>query len=177
MALRYLAGQKQNIKNKEPILGPLNVNYHGWKDADMYYKGSWMLHTLRNVIANDSLWFNILHGLTTDFKISIVDSEMIINYICKKSNADLHYFFDQYLKYIRPPRFIYQIKKKGKKTLLVYKWKSEVKDFRMPYMLLVNKSELLKINPTTSFQTLTYHGDIKDLEFPEDLFYVEIEKK
>jgi aminopeptidase N len=176
-SIQYLTEQKQKIKNKEPILGPLQVNYHGWKDADMYYKGTWMLHTLRNVIANDSLWFKILYGLTTDFKLSIVNSEMIINYICKKSNTDLHYFFDQYLKSPKPPRFIYQLKKRGRKTLLMYKWEAEAKDFRIPYMLLVNKSGLLKVNPTTAFQTLTYHGKIKDLEFPEELFYVEIERK
>jgi aminopeptidase N len=176
-SLSYLTEQKKNIKNKEPVLGPLNVNYHGWKDADMYYKGSWMLHTLRNVINNDSLWFKILYGLATDFKLSIVNSEMIINYISKKSGSDLHYFFDQYLKYPRPPRFIYEIKKEGKKTLIKYKWEAEMKDFNMPYMLLVNKSELLKIKPTTAFQTLTYHGKINDLEFPEALFYVEIERR
>ncbi|HXA01132.1 MAG TPA: hypothetical protein VNW99_04035, partial [Cytophagaceae bacterium] len=139
--------------------------------------GTWILHTLRNVIGNDSLWFNILHGLTTDFRLSIVNSEMIVNYINKKTGADFHYFFNQYLKYPKPPRFVYQIKKKGRKTLLLYKWEAEVKDFRMPYMLLVNNSDLIKINPTTVFQTLTYHDKIKDLEFPEELFYVGILRK
>jgi len=177
MSVSYLEGQKQKIKNKEPILGPLHVNYHGWKDADMYYKGSWMLHTLRNVIANDSLWFNILHGLSTEFRLSTVDTEMIIHYISKKYGADLHCFFDQYLKHPIPPRFVYQIKKKGRKTQVLYKWEAEVKDFRMPYSLLINKSDLFKINPAMDFQTLVYHGKIKDIEFPGALFYVEIEKK
>ena len=175
-SLHYLTEQKLNIKNKEPILGPLQVNYHGWKDADMYYKGTWMLHTLRNVIANDSLWFKILYGLCTEFKLSIVNTEIIIDYISKKSGEDLHYFFNQYLKYPRPPRFIYRVKKKGKKTLFLYKWEAEVKDFNMPYMILINKSNLLKLSPTTAFKTLTYDGNLKEIEFPEALFYVEIEK-
>jgi aminopeptidase N len=176
-SLKYLAHQKENIKNKEPILGPLHVNYHGWKDADMYYKGSWMLHTLRNAIGNDSLWFNIIKGLATDFNKSIVNTEMIIDYISKKRGADLHYFFEQYLKFINPPRFIYQIEKKRKKNLISYKWEADVKNFKMPFMILVNKSELIRLNPTTDFQTVVFHGKIKDLEFPNDLFYVDIEKK
>jgi aminopeptidase N len=176
-SLHYLADQKRNIKNQEPILGPLNVNYHGWKDADMYYKGSWMLHTLRNVVGNDSLWFSILHGLATDFRLSTVNSEMIVRYISKRSDQDFHCFFDQYLKYPKPPRFVYQIKKNGKKTLVLYKWEADVKDFKMPYMFLVNKSDLIKITPTTEFQTLTYDGKIKELKFPEELFYVETEER
>jgi aminopeptidase N len=176
-SLEYLAHQKENIKNKEPILGPLHVNYHGWKDADMYYKGSWMLHTLRNTIGNDSLWFSIIKGLAIDFNKSIVNTEIIIDYISKKHGSDLHYFFEQYLKFTNPPRFIYQIKKKRKKNLISYKWDADVKDFKMPFMILVNKSEQIRLNPTTDFQTVVFHGKIRDLEFPKDFFYVDIERK
>src|SRR5690606_34322216 len=55
-SVAYLLTQKPNIKNQLPILGPIGVNYSGWEDADMYYKGSWMLHSMRNTIDNDALW-------------------------------------------------------------------------------------------------------------------------
>jgi aminopeptidase N len=174
--LRYLNLQKKNIENKEPILGPLNVNYHVWRDSDIYYKGSWMLHTLRNVIGNDSLWFQIIFGLANDFKISSVSTEDIINYINKKTDQDYHYFFDQYLKHTQPPKFLYSLQKKGRHTLLTYKWESDVKEFKMPIFVLINKDQVLKLSPSTDFQTYKYIGEADSFRIPEEYFYIETEK-
>ena len=52
--------------NKESII---NGSY---STTDMYYKGSWMLHTLRTVLQNDILWKKILKGLQKKFKQRIV---------------------------------------------------------------------------------------------------------
>jgi aminopeptidase N len=174
--LKYLDFQKKNIANSEPILGPLNVNYHVWKDSDMYYKGSWMLHTLRNVIGNDSLWFEIIHGLANDFKISSVSTEDIIQYINKKTGQDFHYFFEQYLKYPRPPKFIYSLKKKGRHTYITYKWEADVKGFHMPLFVFINKNQRLKLTPTSDFQTYKYSGKEDDIKIAQDFFYIDSEK-
>jgi aminopeptidase N len=175
-SLEYLDFQKKKIENKEPILGPLNVNYHKWEDSDMYYKGSWMLHTLRNVIGNDSLWFKIIYGLANDFKISSVTTEDIIGYINKKTGEDYHYFFNQYLKYRQPPNFLYSLQKKGGSTLITYKWQAEVSDFRMPLFVSINKKQILKLKPTTSFQTYKYRGKPDSFKIPTELFYINSQK-
>jgi aminopeptidase N len=174
--LKYLNFQKQKIENAQPILGPLNVNYHFWKDSDMYYKGSLMLHTLRNVIGNDSLWFAIIYGLANDFKISTVSTEDIINYINKKTGKDYHSFFEQYLKFPQPPKLLYSISKKGRHTSITYKWESDVKWFSMPIFIVINKNEHVKLNPTTDYQTYKFPKKVTDYRIPEESFYIHSEK-
>ena len=48
----YVRGTRALIKNDTPIVGPFGVNTEG--SGDKYYKGGNMLHTLRQVVGNDS---------------------------------------------------------------------------------------------------------------------------
>ena len=72
----------------------------------MYYKCSWMLHTLRTVFRNDSNWYNMLQGLQLDFKHTIVNTNDIIQYIQKYYEHDLSAFFKQYLFFHMPESMI-----------------------------------------------------------------------
>jgi len=79
-AVQYLTAQRFNILNQEPILGPLDVNYDRWIGADMYYKGAWMLHTLRSCVNNDELWFQTLKLFCLNFKYRIVNTNQVIQF-------------------------------------------------------------------------------------------------
>jgi aminopeptidase N len=67
-SIKYLKEQRKNIENKEPMIGPYDVYYHGHKDNDIYYKGTWMLHTLRSTIDDDTLWFGLIRDFSLTFK-------------------------------------------------------------------------------------------------------------
>jgi aminopeptidase N len=67
------------INNKLPVVGPRDVSYWDYKDGDVYGKGALVLHTIRNIINDSTLFFNILqtfyrehavksHVTTDDFK-------------------------------------------------------------------------------------------------------------
>ncbi|MFZ9954718.1 MAG: M1 family metallopeptidase, partial [Flavobacteriales bacterium] len=56
----YMQFLKQGIDNDASIIGTYGVNSEG--SGDMYPKGAWMLHTIRNVVNNDSLFFACLKG-------------------------------------------------------------------------------------------------------------------
>ena len=58
--LSYVNNQKKHVKNDRPIIGKYNLNFKG--SSYMYSKGSLMLHTLRNVINNDSSWFKLMRS-------------------------------------------------------------------------------------------------------------------
>ena len=66
--LEYLLYQKDFISARSPILGVHGVNNKG-NSTDMYYKGSWMLHSIRNILNNDSLWFSIVKDIANDFAL------------------------------------------------------------------------------------------------------------
>ena len=59
---QYIIGNRRGIRNDRPIIPPYDVNDQG--SGDMYPKGGEMLHTIRQVVDNDSTWRDI--GMDND---------------------------------------------------------------------------------------------------------------
>jgi len=170
-ALKYINGKGQIIKNDKPIIGPFNVNKSG--SGDMYNKGQLVLNTLRSVIDNDSLWFSILSGIQKDYFHKTVNGTDVFNYINEKSGKDLNYFFDQYFKKITVPELIVMVSKKGDKTNLRFRWKSEVEGFKMPVKVTTKKNKFEFIYPTDKWNSLKLKDlDPTDFKIAEDQFYM-----
>ena len=171
--LKYVNNQKRSVRNDKPIIGPYNVNKKG--SNDMYQKGSLMLHTLRNLIDNDSLWFSIIKGISEEFKYKIVDGIEIINYINEKVDLDLYYFFRQYLNNADIPIFEYKIQKNGRGSTLLYRWNA-INDFNMNIKVNIGQQDLW-LSPDSEWKE---HGlgntDIKSFSVRDDLFYVNVKK-
>ncbi len=172
-ALAYINAKKPGIDNEEPIIGQYHVNHEG--ASDMYNKGMLMLNTLRHVINNDQLWWEIIRGIQKEFGMKTTSTEEIVTYIGKRANQDLRYFFDQYLDYPNIPEFEYQILKKKKQLTLRYRWVTNVKDFHMPVKVLVAPNKYEFIYPTAQWQETVI--DLKkstDFKVAEDLFYINV---
>jgi len=166
MSIRYLNLNKPLIKNDSPIIGPLGVNYEGWEDSDMYYKGAWILHTFRNVLKNDSLWFSILKGMQEDLALKTVETADIVNYINTATNNDYTWFFDQYLYNAKPPILEYYTEKKKKNIRIYYRWTNTQIDFKMPIPLKLSSNEIRYIIPTNQSQCI----ELKNKEYNKDFF-------
>lgn len=189
-SLKYLKYQEFNIVNNFPIIGPYDVNFQGSvNDNDMYYKGSWMLHTFRHVLNNDSLFFGILRGLQQHFKYQTTNSDAVVAYINKLAGKDYTPFFNQYLKYPAPPIFDYTVKKSHKATILTYRWVTDAKNFTMPVKVTssyyVKKhitpfaadSDIVKtyttVTPTQDWQTIKLDNlNPENFSVDNDEFYV-----
>jgi len=143
----FMLRKRTNIQNKLPIVGPENENY--WAFGDSYNKGAWVMHTLRHVIDNDSLWWDILKSFAVDNARKHVKTGDFQIHVESKTDHDLEYFFDQYFFDHRPPKLEYY--QKGNK--LFYRWADVIPDFRMPLNVDINGMEK-RIYPTTSVQTL-----------------------
>ena len=171
--LEYLLYQKAFIDGGSPILGHRDVNHQG-NHTDMYYKGSWMLHSIRNTINNDSLWFSIVKGLAQEFALRNCDGNEIIDYVCDKSGKDLRAVFNQYLAYAEVPVLKYEFKKKRGDLLLYYKWETADSDFDMPIDLSVGNTEKFRIFPNSKYQVLDLgNTNKKSVKFSEELFLFE----
>ena len=171
--LEYVNNQKRFVRNDKPIVGPYNVNKKG--SNDMYQKGSLMLHTLRNLINDDELWFSIIKGISIDFKYKVLDGKDIIEYINRKVDFDLSLFFNQYLFNSKIPILEYKIQKEGREYVLLYRWNA-IKDFDMK--LLINDGEKnIWISPNSEWKEYTIGNvDIKNFSIRDDLFYVDTKK-
>ena len=166
-ANEYTQGLRKGIHNDKPIIGPYGVNQEG--SNDMYDKGNNIMHTIRQIINNDSLFRNILSGLNKDYYHKTVDSKDIENYISRKSGIDFSEVFDQYLRTIKIPELEYKMKGDN----LSYRWTNCIAGFNMP-VRLAKSGEWLK--PTTNWQNTTITSELKD-DFEVDRnFYITVKK-
>jgi aminopeptidase N len=62
---QYTQGLRSSIVNDKPVIAPYGVNKEG--SGDMYYKGSNLLHTVRQIINDDNRFREILRGVNQDF--------------------------------------------------------------------------------------------------------------
>jgi aminopeptidase N len=164
----YVQGIRKRIANDIPIIGPYGVNREG--SGDMYYKGSNMLHTIRQLIGNDDTFRKILRGLNKTFYHQTVTSAQVEQYINRISGKNFDKVFDQYLRHSQPPVFEYSITG----NQLRYRWTADVKDFDMPLKIDPGNGKWQTITPGTEWKTIT----IKNAEkFAIDKnFYVKIRK-
>ncbi len=175
-AYQYVTGQQRSIGNRSPIVGPLGVNAEG--SSDMYFKGANMLHTLRNVINDDQQWFELIKGIAQKFEIKNTNTQEIVAYINQKTGEDYTYFFEQYLYHPAVPVLEYKIQGVGDKRYeLSYRWRADVEDFRMPVRVAVGAGKFQEIQPRTEWQNTQLSLPGKKLEFPENAYYFQTEKK
>ncbi len=173
-AVRYLAGQRPLISNSEPIQGPHGVNR--WPSQDIYYKGSWMLHTLRHVIDDDLVWFDLLRGFYEKHQIGHARTEDFIAYADQCTELDLQPFFTQYLQHPQPPVLQYTRKETPKGLVLRYRWRADTDGFSMP-VLVGQPGDYQRIMPTAEWQSMTLSElDADDFRVATELFYIETEE-
>lgn len=122
----YCRGVRKNIRNDKPIIGDYGVNQEG--SGDMYNKGAGLLHHIREMIGNDTLFRSILLGLNKDFRHRTVDSKEVEQYIALKANIDLSVIFDQYLRSTTIPVLEYQ-QNNGK---IKFRFQNCISEFQMP---------------------------------------------
>jgi len=166
----YVIGLRKNIVNDVPVISPYGVNKEG--SEDMYWKASNMIHTIRQVINNDSLFIKILKGLNTTFYHQTVTTKQVEDYITTESHIDFSTVFDQYLRTVQIPVLEYKISKDS--YSLSYRWTNCVKGFRLP--LKINFKGERWINPTGNWQTLSMYPEGETNFSVDRNFYINTKK-
>ncbi len=159
----YIQGVRQNIKNDRTIIGTYNVNQEG--SGDMYYKGSNILHTLRQIVNDDEKWRNILRGLNEEFYHKTVTTDQIEQYIAKQMKRNLKPFFDQYLRTINIPILEY----KWKEGNISYRFTNTVAKFSIPVRVFVDGKPIW-LEPNTTWQTKKLKGDLDTVEIDPNFY-------
>ena len=163
--LEYLQYQKMFINNGSPIYGIYGMNHEG-NGGDMYYKGAWMIHTLRNVMDNDSLFKSILKGIAQEFAYQTIDGEEIIEYVNQRAKYNYSPLFEQYLRFSDVPVLEYKWNKKE----LSLRWNAEAKGFRMPLVYTSGEVEKRILVSNSEWTTVTMSKkEFKELGFRDDL--------
>lgn len=165
----YQNGYFSNSSNSQALIGDMGVNGEG--SSDMYPKGASFLHTLRNVVDDDVLWFKTIKNLAENFKHKTTNTEEIIQFMNKELKKDYTAFFNQYLRYPKIP--ILEYRKKGRN--LECRWKTDVKNFDMRVKIKNIKNEYEWINPTNEWKTTNVRIENR-VELQPLSFYINVEE-
>lgn len=144
---RYAIGGRNWIRNDRPVTGTYGVNAEG--SGDMYPKGGNMLHTIRQIVANDSLWRDILRGLNHTFWHQTVTATQVEDYMSRRAGTDLSRVFEQYLRTTKVPELEYRIVG----DTVSYRWSNVVPGFDMPVGIRVSEAGYTTVHPTETWQT------------------------
>ena len=149
----YVIGTRKAVANDKPIISDYNVNAGG--SIDLYYKGANMLHAIRQITNNDSLWREMFRSMNRMFRHKTVTTHEIETYMASYLNLDLQKIFDQYLRTIQIPSLEYRIRK----SKLSYRWANCVKGFNMPLKVSVLEQEQW-LRPTDKWQSIPYQDSL-----------------
>jgi aminopeptidase N len=164
---QYVIGTRRGIRNDRPIVPPhRGVNAQG--SGDMYPKGGNMLHTIRQVVADDAKWRRILRGLQRDFRHQVVDGAQVQAYISGMAGIDLSRVFAQYLTTTDIPTFEFT----WRGDYLQYRWTGAVEGFDMPLDIAVGETRM-RLHPTADWQERFLPGDRRVT--PDPNYYIRAE--
>jgi aminopeptidase N len=161
---KYIIGIRQNIANDKPIIGYYDVNNSG--SGDMYPKGANMLHMIRQILNNDSLWRNILLDMNKVFYHKTVDTRQIEDFLIDKTKLNLQPIFDQYLRNTSIPVLEY----KSNGTKLEYRWTNCIEPFDMPVKIFINNSPVW-LKPAKNWNSLKLDKEKPEIKV-DDNFYI-----
>ena len=166
VGVHYLNSLKNRIANEIPIVGNENEN-HWALHGDTYMKGAWVMHTLRSVIDDDQIWFQILKEFMVENAKSFANTRDFFNKVNQRTGKDLWYFAEQYFYTPYQPHLEYY----QTDSEFFYRWKNVNDNFKMPLGFLINGEEK-RYKPTKNFQSfkISKHSTIEIMDWK---YYVE----
>jgi hypothetical protein len=165
IGVHYLNSIKNRIVNEIPIVGNENEN-HWALHGDTYMKGAWVMHTLRSVINNDTIWFKILKEFMVENAKNFADTNDFFQKVFQETGTDYWYFAEQYFYSPNQPELDYY----QTNNSFYYKWNNVNDNFIMPIELLINGS-IKRVIPTKEYQSfpITEHSQVEIMDWK---FYV-----
>ena len=168
----YNFGQRKSIQNTATIIGPYGVNKEG--SQDMYPKGANMMHTIRHSVNNDTLFRQVLQGLTKTFYHQTVTTQQIEQFISAKAGFNYQKVFDQYLRTTQIP--VLELSVNEMQHTVTLKWSNCVAGFNLP-LSIYNGRQSVKVFPETKEKTIIVTPDQIPLFTPgliERLYYIKV---
>lgn len=170
-AVRYVNGYKNKVRNQAPIISKRGV--HAAPPADQYFKGALFLHTLRNVVDNDTHWRSLLKDLYNEFCYQNIMTEDIVAFCNEHVGEDLTPIFNQYLRRTALP--VLELRFDPVKNRVAYRWQAEEPGFAMP-VKVGRPGRWQTIRPTKDWADMPTLLHPKDFEVATELFYIDVRR-
>ncbi|QJR80444.1 M1 family metallopeptidase [Alteromonas pelagimontana] len=141
-----LNNQRKGIINQHPIVSNKRLKeedvYENGPGLDIYYKGSWVMHTLRYLIGDDAFFRSvkeIVYGTPApkpgNFSPVFKNTQDFIDIVNRNTGQDLDWFFDVYLYHAPLPKLLVT----RTDTSVTFAWQTDSGlPFPMPLEVSVN---------------------------------------
>jgi aminopeptidase N len=102
----YVEGLRFELENRTPLVAGRPRTAAAAYSSDVYYKGAWVLHTLRWQIGDDA-FFRVLARFADDppGACRLVDSAELARLVARESGLELDWFWQRYLRQAKPPAY------------------------------------------------------------------------
>jgi aminopeptidase N len=128
-AIRYLLEQRKKIRNRSPMAGSRGVYFNDWKDSDIYYKGTWMLHSMRYALGNDQRWFKALHDIGSEIGLKPISADSFTVRFSRLLKKDMRPMVNHYTRFLSWPNLEYGYRIDKGKELFNFRWVSSAEGF------------------------------------------------
>lgn len=152
---------RKRIHNMYQIVGPRDVNANTLIDGDAYTKGANMLHNLRCLINDDSAFFSMIKEFYQTHANSIVTTKDFTDFANKKFNRNLDPFFKAWLYQKSVPELEYYTTTSGSDIILKFRWVNVPPGFQMPFGVLKNENEGIRVMGTDQLSEIKLNGNIR----------------
>jgi len=151
----YARGTWARIKNDKPILGT--------NTTDKYYKGSAMLHMIRQIVG-DSLFRGWLRQMNSEFYHQTINTRQVLESLNSFMKMDFTSVFDQYLNSTQVPVLEYRYIN----DVIEYRWAECVDSFSMPVVASFGDKNSFLIYPTTEWKKM--ENKFEDFKVSKDFY-------
>ena len=170
-AIRYVNSYKPKVQNREPIITQRGI--HRQPQQDMYFKGTLFLNTLRSVVNDDKIWWEVVRDFYQQFKYQNIMTEDVVRFFNARLKKDLTPIFDQYLRRAALPTLQLAFNEPGS---MAYKWKADERAFAMP-VRIGRPGNWTMIEPTTDWKVMPMQLSKEQVEVATDLYYITVDKQ
>jgi aminopeptidase N len=129
--LDYMARLRQRVDDRKPLVRGENLTSAQAYSGDIYFKGAWVLHTLRWLLGDED-FFQIIWRFANDpeYAYGLVSSQDLAELVSAVSEEDIGWFWKHYLHRAEEPRWRVEHTLEGDRERITITWDS--RSFELP---------------------------------------------
>ncbi|MEJ2583210.1 MAG: M1 family aminopeptidase, partial [Acidobacteriota bacterium] len=129
--LDYMARLRQRIDNNQPMVRGKNLTSSEAYTGDIYFKGAWVLHTMRWLLGDED-FFEIIWRFANDaeYAYGLVTTKDLVDLTTEVSGREMDWFWQRYVYRAEEPRWRIERKPDGDRERITISWDDS--SFEMP---------------------------------------------
>jgi aminopeptidase N len=153
----YMARLRARVEDLHPVVRGRNLTSNQAYSGNIYFKGAWVLHSLRWLIGEDDL-SRVIYRFANDPKYAygLVSSRDLVDLVSEVSGQEIDWFWERYLYRAEEPEWRLTRRSKRDRDWITIAWDDA--DFEMPLPVWIEGDEF-RVEMTAGRATLVVeHG-------------------